>query len=233
MSTATSDLCLGGAPLVLRVNRQARRLTLRLDRRGDRLTLTVPAGVSRRRALAWAADHEEWARGAVAARPEGVRLAPGASLMLFGRPHEIDWSPDRSRRVTLESGRILCGGPADTLEGRLLRWLKREALALLTRETAEYAAKLGKPAGKVSVGDPRSRWGSCTARGDIRYNWRLILAPDFVRRATVAHEVAHLERMDHSPRFYALVAQLLEADPKPAREWLRREGATLHRVGAQ
>lgn len=233
MSTEISDLRLGGAPLVFRISQQARRLTLRLDRRGDRLTLTVPAGVSRRRALTWAADYEEWARGAVAARPEGVRLIPDASLMLFGRPHVIDWRAGRSRRVQLGEGRIVCGGPADGLEGRLLRWLKREALALLTRETRNFAVRLGRPVGKVSVGDPRSRWGSCTARGDIRYNWRLILAPEFVRRATVAHEVAHLRHMDHGPRFHALVAELLDADPKPAREWLRRDGAALHRVGAQ
>lgn len=231
MSTAFSELSLGGAPLVLRVNRRARKLILRLDRRGDRLTLTIPASVSRRKALAWAATHEEWARGAVAARPEVARLVPSAELMLFGRPHLIDWATGRPRRIALAGDRIVCGGPAEGLEARLLRWLRREALALLARETGEYAAKLGKAAGRVSVGDPRSRWGSCSARGDIRYSWRLILAPDFVRRATVAHEVAHMVHMHHGPEFHALVAQLFGEDPSPARAWLRREGAALHRVG--
>ncbi len=232
LSTESSEFSLGGAPLTLRVNRRARKMTLRLDRRGDRLTLTIPASVSRRRALAWAATHEQWAQDALAARPEVARLEAGAELMLFGRPHPIDWQEQRPRRIVLADGRILCGGPAEGLEARLLRWLRREALTLLTRETGEYAAKLGRAPGRVSVGDPRSRWGSCSARGDIRYSWRLILAPDFVRRATVAHEVAHMVHMHHGPDFHALVALLFGEDPTPARAWLRRESAALHRVGA-
>jgi len=84
---------------------------------------------------------------------------------------------------------------------------------------------------KVGVGDPVSRWGSCSASGTIRYSWRLVLAPDFVRRATVAHEVAHRVHLNHGRDFHALVATLLGADPAPARAWLRREGAGLHRFG--
>ena len=229
-STETSELSLGGAPLTLRVSARARRLLLRVDRWSGGLTLTVPRGISRRRALAWAATHEDWARGAVAALPERTALSPGQTLMLFGRPHVICWDGGRPRRIALDEGRILCGGPVEGLEARLLRWLKREALAVLTAETQAFAASIGERLGRVSVGDPRSRWGSCSARGDIRYSWRLILAPDFVRRATVAHEVAHLVHMNHGPDFHALVARLLGADPKPAREWLRREGAALQRV---
>jgi predicted metal-dependent hydrolase len=85
---------------------------------------------------------------------------------------------------------------------------------------------------RVGVGDPLSRWGSCSSSGGIRYSWRLILAPDWVRRATVAHEVAHRVHMNHSPAFHALVADLLGADPKPARSWLRSNGPLLHRIGS-
>ena len=125
------------------------------------------------------------------------------------------------------------GGPIEGLEARLQRWLRSEALALLREETREFAGKAGVMAAKVGVGDPVSRWGSCSSAGTVRFSWRLILAPDFVRRATVAHEVAHLVHMDHGPDFHALVERLLGADPKPARLWLRREGAALHRIGAQ
>jgi predicted metal-dependent hydrolase len=230
LSTATSELRLGGAPLALRIDRRARALRLRVDRRSGGLMLTVPAGTSRRRALAWAAEQEAWARRALAALPEPLRLAPGAALALFGRPHRIDWSPERPRRIALENGAIVCGGPTEGLEARLLRWAKAEALALLTAETRELAATLPVRLGRVGIGDPRSRWGSCTGRGDIRYSWRLILAPDFVRRATVAHEVAHLVHMNHGPDFHALAAHLFGGDPAPARDWLRRHGAELHRI---
>ena len=125
----------------------------------------------------------------------------------------------------------MAGGPLEGLDRRLLRWLKSHARDLLDRETREFAARAGVMASRVAVGDPVSRWGSCSSKGAIRYSWRLILAPEFVRRATVAHEVAHLVHLNHGPDFHALVERLLGADPKPARAWLRREGAALHRIG--
>jgi len=228
----SSDLKLGGAPLTLKANKRARRLRLRVDARSRSLTLTVPPGVSRRRALEWAAGHAEWAEQSIGAIAESVAIVPEAILPLFGEPHRIEWVGG-TRRLAREDGRLAVGGPAEGLERRVLRWLSAEALALLTRETHEFAAKAGVTVPSVAVGDPRSRWGSCASDGRIRYSWRLIMAPAYVRRATVAHEVAHRIHMDHSPRFHALVRELLGADPAPARLWLRREGGALHRIGGR
>jgi predicted metal-dependent hydrolase len=138
--------------------------------------------------------------------------------------------PSAPRTPRLEGDRLICGGPREGLERRVERWLRAEALRVLSAETAEYAARAGVVVTRVSVGDPRGRWGSCASSGAIRYSWRLILAPDFVRRATVAHEVAHRIHMNHSPVFHRLVATLYEADPGPARDWLRRNGSGLHWV---
>jgi predicted metal-dependent hydrolase len=229
-----SDLTFRGgateAPLRLTVSPRARVLRLRIDRRTGAVMLTVPRRVSQRKALEWAAGHRDWIERQLSAIASPERLGPGAIVPLHGLPHAIDWSPERSRVVRLEEGRILAGGPLEGLEGRLLRWLKRHALDLLSRETAEYAAKAGVGVTKVAVGDPLSRWGSCSSTGAIRYSWRLILAPHFVRRATVAHEVAHRVHMHHGPEFHALVETLFGADPKPARLWLRREGPSLHAI---
>lgn len=113
----------------------------------------------------------------------------------------------------------------------MLRWLKREALRVLDAETRAVAAQAGVTVGRVGIGDPRSRWGSCSAAGDIRYSWRLVLAPAFVLRSTVAHEVAHRVHMNHGPAFKALERELLGESPAVAREWLRANGAKLHRYG--
>jgi len=126
---------------------------------------------------------------------------------------------------------LTCGGPIDQFPIRIERWLKREALRLLAQDTAHYAAKAGVTVTKVAIGDPKARWGSCSGDGTIRYSWRLLLAPGFVRRATVAHEVAHRVHMHHGPDFHALVAELFEGDPNDARRWLRAEGAALHWFG--
>jgi predicted metal-dependent hydrolase len=224
----------GGAPVPLRVfvSPTARTMRLRVDRRTGEVVLTVPRRASRRKALEWAAGHRAWVEAQLSRIEAPVRLSAGATLPLYGRPHLIDWKADRPRMPVVQGDNILVGGPAENLEPRLVRWLKRNALDLLTTETAEFARKAGVSVSRVAVGDPRSRWGSCSSGGALRYSWRLILAPDFVRRATVAHEVAHRVHMDHSPRFHALVEHLLGSDPKPARLWLRARGASLHRIAA-
>jgi predicted metal-dependent hydrolase len=232
-SIVSSELSLGGVPVTIRVSPRARRLRLKVDPRTGAVLLTVPRRVSRRRALAWAAEHGLWVEKTLADIPARTPLAPGSLIPFRGTPHRIDWDADRPRRTERVGESLRMGGPIEGLEARLLRWLRGEALALLREETREFAGKAGVMASKVGVGDPVSRWGSCSSAGTVRFSWRLILAPDFVRRATVAHEVAHLVHMHHGPDFHALVAELLGVDPKPARLWLRREGAALHRIGAQ
>lgn len=206
-------------------------MRLSVDPRTRSVLLTVPRRVSRRGALAWASGHRAWIEAALAGIPPPLAFAPGASVPLYGEPHRIDWDPARPRRIERGEGRLVAGGPAEGLELRMLRWLKAHARDLLGRETAEFAARAGVTVARIGIGDPLSRWGSCSARGAIRYSWRLVLAPDFVRRATVAHEVAHRVHLNHGPAFHLLVAELLGADPRPARAWLKREGAALHRVG--
>jgi predicted metal-dependent hydrolase len=219
------------AALEIKISARARVMRLRVDARTGRVLLTVPRRVSRRKALEWAAGQSEWVEAQLAQVRPPQRLGPGSIVPLFDTPHRIDWIPQRSRLVTLADGRLLVGGPVENVEARVLRWLRRHALDLLTAETAEFAAKAGVSVARVSVGDPLSRWGSCSAAGAIRYSWRLVLAPDWVRRATVAHEVAHRVHMHHGADFHSLLQRLLGADPKPARLWLRRSGPLLHRIG--
>ena len=225
------DFTLAGVAVTMQVSPRARRLRLRVDPRTRAVLLTVPRRVSARRAMAWAAGHRDWVVAALAAIPVGTPIGPGAELPIEGALHRLEWDPARPRAIRLEDGRLVAGGPIEGLESRVLRWLKGRAHKLLEEETRRLAVRAGVAIARVGVGDPVSRWGSCSSGGAIRYSWRLIMAPAFVRQATVAHEVAHLVHMNHSPEFHALVEDLLGWDPKPARAWLRREGAALHRIG--
>ena len=230
-STAPSELRIGEIPVRLKVSPRARKMRLSVDPRTRAVLLTVPRRTSQRSALAWAREHESWIERALADIPPSLAFAPGESVPLYGEPFTIDWDPARPRRIELADGRLIAGGPRDGLDRRILRWLKAEALRVLTLETRDYAERIGATLTNVGIGDPVSRWGSCSSRGAIRYSWRLILAPEFVRRATVAHEVAHLVHLNHGPDFHALVAEIFGADPRPARAWLKKEGTALHRIG--
>ena len=220
-------------PVRLVPHARARRYRLVFDGARGELRLTLPRRASAARALAWASAQQPWIAQQVDKAVLPVRVAPGAALPLFGVPRRIDWSPAAPRAVRVAPEAFHVGGPAETVGRRLERWLKGEALALMERESRAIAAAAGLRIGRVGVGDPRSRWGSCTADGDLRYSWRLVMAPDHVRRATVAHEVAHLRHMDHGPAFHALVDVLHDGDVAAARAWLRREGRGLHRYRFQ
>lgn len=222
----------GGEAVPLKILRHptARSYRLRVDRTGV-VRLTCPARASERRAADWARQQAAWIAGELERqRAAGCRLVGGAVVPVEGRDCRIVATGQASRRIVLEDDIIRVGGPAEHVGPRLLRWLRARARERLSDETAALAAAHGLPLGQVSIGDPMGRWGSCTVRGDIRYSWRLILAPPQVRIATVAHEVAHLRHMDHSPAFHAFHRAICPSDTAAARAWLRANGAALHAV---
>lgn len=218
-------------PLTVRRSPTARRMRLAVDPRDGSVRLTLPKRASLNAAQLWAEEHREWIESTLAALPAPRPFRPGATLPLEGEDVAIDWNPAYPRAVRREGIRLLIGGPEELMPARLLRWLRAEALARLTEDSQLYAARAGVSLGRIAVGDPRSRWGSCAASGDLRYSWRLILAPVPVRRATAAHEVAHRLHMHHGPAFHAEVARLYGRDPRAERAWLRLNGAGLYWVG--
>jgi predicted metal-dependent hydrolase len=218
-------------PLIVRRVANARRMRLSIDPRSGAVRLTLPRRASERAGRAWAEKQREWIERQLAALPVPRAIVPGATIPYRGDELLIDWSPGHSRVVRREGDRLRVGGPIEGVARRVIAWLKREAMCQLDMETRALAAEAGVTVGRVSVADPRTRWGSCSARGDIRYAWRLILAPPFVLSSTVAHEVAHRLHMDHSPAFRTAEARLYGGDPEPARAWLRLHGAGLYWVG--
>lgn len=206
-------------------------MRLAVDPRDGSVRLTLPRRAGLADGLRWAETKRGWIEAQLERLPEPRPIVNHMQFEVAGQPIEIDWSATHPRTPLLTDNRLRIGGPEEQLGPRLHRWLKQQARDCLTRETHEMAYKIGVSVAAVRIGDPVSRWGSCASSGRINYSWRLILAPTFVRRATVAHEVAHRRHMNHGPAFHALVAQLLGADPSPARSWLRQNGAALHWFG--
>lgn len=234
-STASSEPVFAGGgrirPLTVRRSPTARRMRLAVDPRDGVVWLTLPRRASLRAGVDWAEGQRAWVEAALAKLPGGRPLGDGAVLPWQGAALTIAWDPRGRRTPRIEGDRLRVGGPAEMVGTRVLRWARREAGTLFEAETRALAARAGVAVGRVSVGDPRTRWGSCSAAGDIRYAWRLIFAPPEVRHAIVAHEVAHRLHMHHGPAFHAAAAELLGADPAPALRWLKVHGAGLHWIG--
>ncbi len=215
----------------VRRSAQARRLRLSIDPASGTVRLTLPQRAPLKPALAWAQGQSEWIARQRAQLPESKPFVPGAFIPVDGEDLQLRHDPTAARRPQRSPGCLTIGGPPEGFSTRAERWLKQEALRVLEAETRDLAATIRVSVTQVGVGDPRSRWGSCSSSGAIRYSWRLILAPPFVRRATVAHEVAHRVHMNHSPEFHALATSLTDGDPQESRSWLRAHGAALHWYG--
>jgi len=218
-------------PIEIRPIRNARRLRLRFDEASGTLKLTCPWRTSRRSALAWALDQRTWIETQLARAGAAEPFADGASIPIEGHEVRIAWSTSAPRTPSLIGDELLVGGPMEGLSGRIERFLKAHALKTMSAEVAEYAAMADVMASSVSVGDPASRWGSCSSSNAIRLSWRLILAAPPARRYVVAHEVAHLRHLNHGPEFKALEARLFGTGLSEAKAILRRDGPRLRRIG--
>ena len=195
------------------------------------MKVTHPRHVRPSAALAWAVTQKSWVEQQLDRSLPPEPFVPGAVIPIEGVDVELHWSEHAPRNPRLEGGRLVCGGPQSAFGRRVGQFIKKLALDTLSNETAEMAAVAGVRATSVAVGDARTRWGSCSSGGAIRYSWRLILAPPDARRFVVAHEVAHLKHLDHGKRFKALESELFGGDVAAAQALLRSYNPRLRRIG--
>ena len=217
-------------PLQVRRHARARHMTLRLTRGGDGIVLTLPRAASMREGMAFVEEKAGWILSQIAAAPDRVPFADGATIPIFGVEHVIAHVPDARRGVWQEDARLHVSGDAAHVARRVTDWLKAEAKREISARVRGLATGIDRPVARVTVRDTTSRWGSCAAGGRLSFSWRLILAPTHVFDYVIAHEVAHLAHMNHGKRFWALVDRLTphRAD---ATRWLNRHGESLHRYG--
>lgn len=223
-------LILEGNPPVevaLRRSARARRLSLRISRLDGRATLTLPNRVPEREGMAFLREREDWLRKHLSDVAPEVTVQLGGTILFRGVDLPL-LVGDVKRAKMIDGALLLPNDPAKTGK-RVAAFLKLQARDALAEASDRYAAALGKPYGRISLRDTRSRWGSCSSAGDLMYSWRLIMAPPNVLDYVAAHEVAHLQHMDHSSRFWRVVEHLFP-DHKACRAWLRAHGNSLHRV---
>lgn len=228
----TLTISLDGQAVDLAVRRSARaqNIALRLDPAKPAPELVLPPRVGEAEGLDFVRSRASWLLDRLAAQPPHVPFRDGETLPLRDVPHRILHDPDSRRGVWQADGQIVVSGREEHLARRLQDWLRREARADIAPQVRDKTQILGRPAGAVTVRNQRSRWGSCAHNGNLSFNWRLILAPDWVLDYVVAHEVAHLAQPNHSAAFWRTVDRLTP-HANTGRAWLRRNGDRLFRYG--
>lgn len=220
-------------PVSIRLNPRARRLIVKVHPSTGEVAVVAPSERSVHRAIEFVRREKDWIAGRLAKVPPPVPLDLGATIPFRGTNHVVRlgskgrgpvWIDFEAPRPT-----IRVSGFSEHAGRRLEDWLKKQARQSLSRRVQTFAAELGVTAGRISVRDASSRWGSCSTSGNLSFSWRLIMAPSFVLDYVAAHEVAHLREMNHGPRFWRLVERLVGQEAAEAQIWLREHGASLHR----
>lgn len=208
----------------LRRSARARRFSLRISQHSGEVTLSMPTRAREAEALAFAQAQEGWIRAALARLPVAQTVGIGAQLPFEGRMLQIAAGAGRS--VRQEADQLLVPGDPARASVRVAAFLKLRARDRLAAASDHYAAQIGRRVERMTLRDTRSRWGSCAADGALMYSWRLIMAPPSVLNYVAAHEVAHMVEMNHSDRFWAVVARL-SPGWQAERAWLKRHGGAL------
>jgi predicted metal-dependent hydrolase len=225
------ELVIDGRPVRAEVRESPRARRLRLVvRAGRTLEITVPRRTSERALrrflddnAGWIRDRLEEARGR-AARMNRLGLTHPGSVVLAGRRIPVVRSGGARTTAALRNGSLIVSGPDPG--AAIERWYRREARSLLGASAAREAQRLGLAYARIDVRDQRTRWGSCSTRGTLSFNWRLALTPAAVLDYVVVHELLHLREHNHSRRFWSLLDEHRPGWREQA-AWLREHAEEL------
>ncbi len=207
---------------------RARNISLSLARSERALRMTLPKRTPLQEGFAFIQLKNRLIARWLIELPNPLVLEHGASILWHGVERNIRYDADIGRHVCETGDSLSVGGPAELAMLRLKRWMLQEAHIDITQRAETMAQNFALKIRQLRFGDPKSRWGSCSNDGRISFSWRLIMAPDEVRHYVVAHELAHLTHMNHSPAFWREVVRL--GGNLAHRHWLKHNGRTLQRL---
>ena len=208
----------------IRRSERARRVRVTVDATG--VEVVLPRRAAEREAAAAVRELEPWIRRRIREhrRAEEVVAARAGAVPYLGRLLHVRAQPGRTR--VHRRGDLLLAPAGAERQPALERWYRRAARAEITPRLDRACRLTGTAYTTLTIRGQRTRWASCSRSGAMSFNWRLLLAPEAVLDYVVWHEVCHLEVMDHSPRFWALVERWCP-DWREQSRWLRRHGSTL------
>ena len=217
---------MAGTAFDFRVRRspRARRVRVSVDGTGE-VEVVLPKRAPERAAAQAVRELTPWIerRRRTLARAAAEIARPAGTVPYLGRDLRLVPQPGRER-VHRRGDELLV--PKRDAAAAIERWYRRQARAEIGPRLDAAVARAGTSYTGLTIRGQKTRWASCSTTGHMSFNWRLLLAPEAVLDYVVEHEVCHLERMDHSPRFWALLESRVPDWREHAR-WLRRYGPTL------
>lgn len=216
-----------GFDIKVKKSSTAKKMVLRIDEKNHCPVFSVPKYCSHRQALKFLKENKDWIVNMLARLPVSKDFADGEKIYVFGKEYKIFYDSDH-KGTCFDGDLLRVGGDKSFLHRRVKDFLKKSAVDRLAEMSLQKAKIIGVRVASVSVKDTKSRWGSCSTRGNINYNWRIVLAPIEVIEYLVCHEISHLKHPNHSTDFWNTVG-LLCSSYKEIRRWLKIKGKELYK----
>jgi len=201
------------------------QLRLSVNRKGQ-VVLKIPFFCPKSTALRFLESHRDWIEEQKKKRENQLVFREGMSITVLGKSVVIRHCKEKRIGTCIQGNELLVSGEEAFLNRRVCDFVKKQTAAYIEEKARELAGKVGQKINRISLKDTTSRWGSCSVKKNLNFCWRLGLAPLFVLDYIIAHEVAHLQEMNHSLKFWRVVGQLCDRR-SDAEIWLRRHGNTL------
>lgn len=230
-SSVTQHILLNGQDVAYRLLRSRAARKLRIRVRLDGIDVVVPRDRDDDEAIVFVTENKDWVieqlerAGTLRAlrRPEKKSLGMllfGGELIPVNVVRSDSWRAPN--KIVLQDGGIslTCAHDSQTPPVKSLEnWLRKRARESVMRLAADIGKRINREPNRIYIMDQRTKWGNCSTLGNLSFNWRLIMAPEYVLRYIVTHEMAHLAIPDHSQRFW-LTVQSLCPNMDKARQWL-------------
>ena len=195
------------------IRSKRKSVSLHIDNSGDvivRAPLLMPKAFIDRfvhKNSAWIEKHKAKSQQRLAESPPHTFI-PGDKFYFLGEEYELEFSEKAPKSIVLEGAFLTRPADAESVKKRLRKWYRDEAYFYLTERLAMYAEKYNLPYNELKITSAARRWGSCTSSGNINFPWRIMMCPEKSIHYVVAHEMAHLLQMNHSPRFWREVEKM-------------------------
>lgn len=221
------------------VKRTSRRKSATVKVEYGAVTVIIPDNLSEQRLQQIVHSKTPWIRKQLHKQAKYTPVKPknyvsGESFTYLGRNYPLQLVENSIEPLQLIAGKFVLGIPSGLAKARHSRfvkkalesWYRQRAEHHLLEKTQRLAIKVGVEPKSIAVKTYKSRWGSCSAQGDLSYNWKIIIADHRIVDYVVIHELCHIIHHNHSPAYWQLVGEHMPDYPE-CREWLKIQGLHL------
>jgi len=215
-------------PLEIKHSKRAKHISLRISPAKNSIIMTLPRYATVTSGMKFLAGKTDWILANVE-EYKNVRIMAGITLPILGKNYTVRRMDGRgTTKMDAQNGELIVFCAPEFTSRRVKDFLKKYLREKCVRRSQALAERIGKTVSKITISSARSHWGNCNSKRAISFNWLLVFSPPEILEYIIAHEVAHLKEMNHSPRFWQVVKDLCPG-MLASRKWLKEQGYKLHR----